>query len=154
NIFTPVQTAATTSPSVPHDVAYYRDLAQAEGTYFAGSFDASDGSQLNGVIFAEDAIHLGSGITGTATLVSAQGEIKVDGPNDSLTAAVDGLVLYAAGDKITISGDTNVLGGSIFVPGFTLEYHGSYNVISGPIVARDVEWPGSYDQVGGTCCAQ
>ena len=155
NTVSPVKTSAAPMPAPPHDVAYYRALAQSQGTYFSGnvSLDAT-GNPWAGVIFAEQDIHVGGDVKGTVTLVAAHGEIHFDGSNSALSPAVDGLAAYAAESDGAISGSDNVLSGSFFVPANTFSCPGSGNTIAGEVVAQAIAWPGSSNQVGGECCSQ
>ena len=154
NTVTPVPASSGAMPSAPHDLGYYRDLAQAAGTYFSGAVALnSTGNPWNGVIFSEQAIHVASGVKGTVTLVAANGEIHFDGSNNVLDAAVDGMLALAAQHDVTISGSSNTLTGSMFVPAGPFSCPGSNNSIAGSVVALTIAWPGSANQLGGQCCA-
>src|SRR6185295_14802615 len=66
---TAVASAPMAMPLPPHDLAYYRAKAQAQGTYYAGFATLSaDNLGMNGVIFAETGMKLsGNHATGKAT---------------------------------------------------------------------------------------
>ena len=152
---TPVQVAPAPMPGPPHDLAYYRTLARTSGTYFAGAADFSrDGSALAGVIFAEGDIALsGNDTTGTVTLVSATGTVKLAGSHATLTAAVDDLLILTGGDAF-ISGSQGGFLGAIFAPDGDFSHHGSEgSIVPGPIVAQTISFTGSRGHVGGQCCA-
>src|SRR5262249_44351292 len=56
---TPLAAPAAAAPAPAHDVAYYRSLAQTEGTYFPANGNLNgNGSTLGGIVFAEGNLQL------------------------------------------------------------------------------------------------
>ncbi len=148
-----VRTTATTMPLPPRSLEEYRALAQAGGRYFPGDA-ALDDADLNGLIFAEGNVRIsGSGAIGTVTLISATGEIGITGSNNRLAAAMDDVLLFAAGGDSFVNGSHNEYRGAMFAPTGDFSRHGADDsLVAGPIVALTVTWSGSRSHLGAECC--
>ncbi len=154
NAVTPTQAARAPMPTPAHDLAYYRALAQASGTYFSG--DATLPATPSGLVFAEGDIRFnGNGVTASVTFVSARGMVSLGGPRNALRPAIDALLFFAAAGDADITGSHSTYDGGLYAPAGAFARHGTddSNVL-GPVVARTISWSGSRNHLGGECCAE
>src|SRR6266850_7015238 len=85
NTSSPVKVGSAPMPAPPHDLAYYRDLAKAQGTYYAGDVSLTINT-VRGLIFSEKNIAVsGDNGNATATFVSATGTIELKGASTEFT---------------------------------------------------------------------
>ena len=139
-------------PLPAHDVSFYRDQAKASGTYFPGNADVS---KVSGLVFAEgDIRQSGADIQATVTFVSANGSIFLDGDNNNLRPAVDGVLMFAATGDADATGAKSNYDGGIYMPAGSFSRTGTESAnVTGPIVAKSISITGSGHHLGGECCA-
>jgi hypothetical protein len=154
NALTPVQSTAAPLPQPPHDLAHYRLLARNTGTYFAGS--ATIDRPVQGLVFAERDLRVsGSGLSGSVTLMSARGEVKLGGSHHTFAAAVDGIFALAGEGDVSLSGSGNAYTGAIYALAGQFRRSGADDaLVSGPVVANSIRWAGARGHIGGDCCVE
>jgi PKD repeat protein len=120
--------------------------AQNAGKYHLvnGSFNVStSGTVLDGLYYVKGNVALsGSSIKGTFTVV-AEGTISISGSAMNSIAYSGGLLLFANGSSLAISGSNSTLGGIIYVPKGQIAISGSGNKINGGLFGDKITLSGS-----------
>jgi PKD repeat protein len=118
--------------------------AQNAGKYHLvnGSFNVStSGTVLDGLYYVKGNVALsGSSIKGTFTVV-AEGTISISGSAMNSIAYSGGLLLFANGSSLAISGSNSTLGGIIYVPKGQIAISG--NKINGGLFGDKITLSGS-----------
>jgi hypothetical protein len=109
-----------------------------------GSFNVStSGTVLDGLYYVKGNVALsGSSIKGTFTVV-AEGTISISGSAMNSIAYSGGLLLFANGSSLAISGSNSTLGGIIYVPKGQIAISGSGNKINGGLFGDKITLSGS-----------
>jgi len=112
--------------------------------YVNGDFTVStSGTVLDGLYYVKGNVGLsGSNITGTFTVV-AEGTISISGSGFNCNTYSSGLLLFANGSSLAISGSNCTLGGIIYVPTGQIAISGSGSKISGSLFGNTVALSGS-----------
>jgi len=141
------QTTAKTKPSVPNTLAYYKSLAQANGTYYVGNktFSANN-AVLSGVIFVDggNLKIMGNNISGTVTFVTSTGRIEFNGNNLNFTAYVDKLLAYAGNPigygcddpEIEVNGNDAKFKGTLYSTKGDVDIEGNNFTLTGALIGN------------------